>query len=93
MAATLTKNLTVVTVETGLKACFPDLRRPKRKNRIMTYFLVPDQETDRRIAKGKAAEQAPLADHKKAGRRLSLSALGSLKGNLAARNRLQELCL
>jgi hypothetical protein len=38
----------------------------------MTHFLVPDQETDRRIAKGKAAEQAPLADHKKAGRRLSL---------------------
>jgi DNA-binding beta-propeller fold protein YncE len=38
----------------------------------MTHFLVPDKETDRRIAKGKAAEQAPLADHKKAGRRLSL---------------------
>jgi hypothetical protein len=36
----------------------------------MTF--VPEQETDPRIAKGKAAEQVPLAGHKKVGRRLSL---------------------
>ena len=93
MAARPDYNLTVVTLETGLKACFPDLRRPKRKNRIMTYFLVPDQETDRRIAKGKAAEQAPLAGYEEAGRRLSLLCPWITQRNLAAMNRLQELCL
>jgi len=59
----------------------------------MTYFLVPEQESDRRIAKGKAAEQSPLADHKKQARDSRCSTLGSLKRNLAARNRLQELFL
>jgi hypothetical protein len=57
-----------VPVESRLKGLFPkNLKRPKRKNRTMTYFFVLEQETDLPFAKWNSAEQAPSTGYKKQG--------------------------